>query len=219
MPSWLASIREFARWTVDLVLPPTCLGCDVPGHRLWCPTCVRSAPPGLTDPCWVDGVPLLGAFSYVPPVSDAVKRFKYSGRTDLAPRLGRLMAACVTHDVAPNLVVPVPLHRRRLVRRGFNQSVLLAREVARELRVPCAPRALLRIKDTPQQARQDRAQRLENMRGAFRARFPAALAFRRVLLVDDVVTTGATVRGCIHVLRAAGAEVVGVSSLCMTLDQ
>jgi ComF family protein len=176
-------------------------------------------PPELGGSLSVDGVPLLGAFPYAPPVSEAVKRLKYGGRTDLVPRLGRLMAARVTGDVAPNLVVPVPLHRRRLAGRGFNQSALLARAVARELGAACEPRALLRTKDTRQQAGQDRAGRLENLHGAFQARRPAALAFRRVLLVDDVVTTGATVRGCIDVLRRAGADVVGVSSLCAAFGQ
>jgi ComF family protein len=166
----------------------------------------------------VDGVPVFGAFPYASPVSEAVQRLKYGGRTDLARRLGCLMAKRVARDLSANLVVPVPLHRRRLAERGFNQSGLLARALARELDVACEPRTLIRKKDTPQQAGQDRARRLANLRGAFGVRCPSAVAFRRVLLVDDVVTTGATVSGCIDILRSAGADVVGVSSLCVAVD-
>jgi ComF family protein len=217
MPRWLDRACELVRRTVDVILPPACLGCDESGHGLWCPRCAGTMPPELPGSLSVGGVPLFGAFPYAPPVSDAVQRLKYGGRTDLAVRLGRLMAARVTQDAAPNLVVPVPLHRRRLAARGFNQSALLARAVARELDAACEPRILFRQKDTPQQAGQDRAQRLSNLRGAFGVRCPSAVALRRVLLVDDVVTTGATMSGCIDVLRSAGADVVGVSSLCVAL--
>ena len=217
MPNWLDRTSQLVRRAVDVILPPACLGCDEPGHALWCPRCTRTMPPELPGSLSVGGVPIFGAFRYAPPVSEAVQRFKYGGRTDLARRLGSLMARRVARDLGPNLVVPVPLQRRRLAARGFNQSALLARAVARALDVACEPRALVRKTDTPQQAGQDRARRLANLHGAFEVRCPSAVAFRRVLLVDDVVTTGATVSGCIHVLRSAGADIVGVSSLCVAL--
>ncbi len=204
--------------TLDWFLPPACLGCDESGHGLWCPRCVRTLPPALSEPLRLDGVLLVAAFPYAPPVSDAVRRLKYAGRTDLVPRLARLLPLDALARLAPNLVIPVPLHRRRLAARGFNQSALLARALARRLRVACDPRAHKRQQDTPQQAGQDRTARLANVRGAFVVHRSSKLGLRRVLLVDDVVTTGATASGCIAVLERAGAEVVGVASLCAALQ-
>ncbi len=109
---------------------------------------------------------------------------------------------------APDLVVPVPLHPRRLRERGFNPATLLARALARERRVRLDPVALRRVRDTPSQTRLDRRARRRNVRGAFvaRARVPP-----RVWLVDDVVTTGSTLGEAARALRRAGARsVVGV---------
>jgi ComF family protein len=119
-------------------------------------------------------------------------------------------AASLAPGASPELVIPVPLHPRRLRARGFNPAALLARSLARELRAPFDPVALRRVIDTPSQTGLDRRQRRNNVRGAFsvreRARLPA-----RVWLVDDVVTTGSTLSEAARVLRRDGARtVVGV---------
>lgn len=105
----------------------------------------------------------------------------------------------------PDCVVPVPLHRRRIAQRGFNPAVTLARELARTRGVPLAATALRRVRDTESQTGLGRAERRANVRAAFRAR-PGLPA--RVWLVDDVVTTGATLEECARALRRAGARQV-----------
>jgi ComF family protein len=101
--------------------------------------------------------------------------------------------------------VPVPLHPRRLVERGFDQAALLAMPIARRWGVRCATRALLRTRATPPQASLDRAARSANVADAFRCAMPEIVRGRRILLVDDVRTTGATLTSCVDVLGRAGA--------------
>ncbi len=101
--------------------------------------------------------------------------------------------------------MPVPLHPARLAERGYNQAALLGAAAARELGAPLQPRALLRTRNTSQQARLPRAGRLENVAGAFRVRAPALVRGRRIVLVDDVATTGATLAACVAALRESGA--------------
>ena len=105
----------------------------------------------------------------------------------------------------PDCIVPVPAHPRRLRERGFNPAGLLARPLARELRVPCHTHLLVRIRDTPSQTRLDRRARRSNLRGAFRC---GDLPARIVWLVDDVRTTGSTLEEAARTLRGAGAAQV-----------
>jgi ComF family protein len=119
-------------------------------------------------------------------------------------------AALVAPGAPPELVLPIPLHPRRLRARGFNPAAVLGRSLARELRAPFDPVALWRVRDTPSQTGLDRRERRHNVRGAFRARERTRLPVR-VWLVDDVVTTGSTLSEAARVLRRAGARtVVGV---------
>jgi ComF family protein len=117
-------------------------------------------------------------------------------------------------------IVPVPLHWRRLWARRFNQSAALAQAIAAASGVPVLHDALRRVKATAQQVGLSRAQRAENIQGAFRvsASGKAMVAGRRLVLVDDVVTTGATVEGCARVLLRAGAAEVDVLSLARVVD-
>jgi ComF family protein len=145
-------------------------------------------------------------FDYGGAVATAIVRFKYAGRSDLAERFSAIMAATsalATPEV--DLVVPVPLHPRRLVERGFDQAALLGAPIARRLGIAHAPRALLRLRATAPQASLDRDARSANVANAFRCSAPRHVAGRRVLLVDDVRTTGATLSACAEALRAAGA--------------
>ncbi len=198
----------------ELVAPSTCAACDAPvGLRvLFCRACASTAERfGGTEPC-------LAPFTYGGAVATAIARLKYAQRPDLAPRLGEVVAAHVRHVVV-DLVVPVPIHPRRLVARGFDQASLLAAPVARGLRRPREPRLLRRTVDTPAQVGRSREARLENVAGAFACRAPARVRGRIVLLVDDVVTTGATMAACTDALLRAGAARVFTAAVAVRVDR
>jgi len=148
------------------------------------------------------------------PLARAVWALKYSRRLDVGRRLARLLADNTPFEAAEHdLVVPVPLHNARLRRRGFNHACILAAAVARHIRAPLASEALRRIRATPSQVSLPEAARATNVRGAFAVADPFAIARRRIVLVDDVYTTGATVTECATALRTAGAAAVDVLTL------
>jgi ComF family protein len=129
-----------------------------------------------------------------------------------------MMAAA--HEQRPvDLIIPVPLHWRRLLMRRFNQSALLGFSLSRSLAVPCVPTALKRTRYTTPQMRLPRAQRLKNVRNAFAVPDAGLIADKHVLLVDDVVTTGATVAACAATLKKAGAASVHVLALARTVKE
>ena len=158
-------------------------------------------------------VPEAGAaafcYRYAGPVKGVVRRLKYGG----VRRLAEAMAADMTRacgalrPVGADLVTFVPMHPRRRRRRGYNQAELLARGLAARMDLPCEA-VLRRTRNARQQARLNRRQRLENLKGGFAC--DGTVAGRRVLLVDDVCTTGATLRVCAQALRAKGAAAVSV---------
>jgi ComF family protein len=236
MPTSLA--QHAARRLVDPVLavvfPSACPACGRllarPGRGPLCETCWQSLPRHAAAACRC-GLPLLAgrarcgrcrrglqpiaAAASLGPYEGSLRlvlhELKYAGRRRAAVRLAALLledpaarALVETSDV----VVAVPLHPRRLRERGFNQSALLARELARLCRRPCAADALSRLRDTAPQSGLRAGARRRNVREAFLARRPGAVAGKIVTLVDDVVTTGATAESCARALTAAGAREV-----------
>ncbi len=151
-------------------------------------------------------------------LASIVRRHKYG----LNQSLGRALAECIgpefpLRNADYDLVIPVPLHRARLRWRGFNQAALLAVEVARRLDCRLDMTNLIRTKPTAPQTAQDLETRRRNVRRAFAVKRPGAFAGRRVLLVDDVMTTGATADECARTLFAAGARAVDVFTLARAL--
>jgi ComF family protein len=143
------------------------------------------------------------------PLAVAIQRLKYARRRMLADALGHLLAE--RYPFAPDaLLVPVPLHVTRLRERGFNQAVLLARRLGRARGLPVASRALVRLRATHAQPGLGATARRRNLADAFALRPGTAIARRVVVLVDDVLTTGATADACAAVLLAAGALRVDV---------
>ena len=145
-----------------------------------------------------------------------VHELKYRGRRRIAGRLAaELLAAPRIHELLEGdvVLVPVPLHPRKRRERGFNQSELVAAEIASRTGRPLAPRALVRRKDTAPQSDLSAAERRRNVAGAFAVRERARVVGRVVVLVDDVWTTGATARACARILREAGAAQVRLLSL------
>lgn len=190
----------------ELIAPSRCAACDAPvdSRILLCPSCApsieRSPPERDTS---------LAIFEYGGAIASSIVRLKYDGRPEIGPRIGKAIVPFVSFlRRRVDIVVPVPLHPRRLAERGFNQALLIARPIARGLGVPISARGLLRVRDTPQQAMLDRARRLTNVRRSFRVNPRAQLEGQRVLLVDDVRTTGATLEACTAALHMGGAKAV-----------
>jgi len=209
MAVFLLLARAVAAWLVDTLAPPTCAACDarLAGRAVFCPSCAHAVVPAGVHPA--GALPVVAFALFGGPVAEALRRFKYAGRGDLAGPLGHLARRAVrAAGLVADVVVPVPLHPARLAERGYNQAALLAAEVARELGAPLEARGLGRTRHTAHQARLDRAARLTNVEGAFRVRAPARVRGRRVVLVDDVATTGATLAACRDALLAAGARSV-----------
>lgn len=144
------------------------------------------------------------------PLRRALQRYKYGRDVTLARPLGALLAAVSAVHADTDLIVPVPLHLSRLRWRGFNQAQLLARPVSRLTGILVDPHALDRVRATRAQVELRGRERLANVRGAFRVVDRRRVADRRILLVDDVYTTGATVNECAQVLQRAGARSVDV---------
>ncbi len=154
--------------------------------------------------------------------AQVVHNFKYNRRTDLAAPLGEMLSKKIFREY--DLIVPVPLHKKRLRQRGYNQSVLLAKRVAKETGVRAELLLLARVILQPPQVGLEQRQRLENVKGAFAIRRQAtfskigksSLSPLDILLIDDVMTTGATVNECARVLKKAGAARVDVLTLART---
>jgi len=147
----------------------------------------------------------------------AIQLFKYQGKVRLASALGDLMTAAMGSLPEADVLMPVPLHPSRLREREFNQSLLLADAVNRRLRLPLSYTNLVRLRETPPQTNLSRAARRKNLRQAFTVLRPGEVAERRILLVDDVFTTGTTVNECAKALRKAGAADVYVWTLARTV--
>lgn len=150
-----------------------------------------------------------------------VHAFKYGDRLDLAPTIGRWMARAGHELLAEaDMIVPVPLHWRRLWARRFNQSAALAKVVGNISGVPVHPAALKRTKATPQQVGLSRSERALNVQGVFKVppEGKAAVAGRRILLMDDVLTSGATSDACARALFRAGARSVDVLVFARVVD-
>jgi ComF family protein len=147
------------------------------------------------------------------PLQELIHRFKYGKKLQLSRPLGLLTAAALG-DYHPartaDYLVPVPLHRRRLQERGFNQSQLIGQVLAKNWGIPLSVHNLRRIRWTAPQTGLTAAERERNIRGAFAVSSPETLKGKRLLLVDDVYTTGSTVSECAKTLHLAGAEVVHV---------
>jgi ComF family protein len=231
------ALRTAGRIAVDVALPQVCGSCrepvSAPGLCATCwskfsfiapPYCERLGIPFAHDPG--PGILSMEAIADPPAYHRAraavrfgeisqtlVHGLKYADRLDLAPTMGAWMANAGRELLKDaNVLIPVPLHWRRQWARRFNQSALLCEVIAKSSGVPVAHGALRRVKATPQQVGLTQSERASNVQGAFRVAptEKAVVAGRRIVLVDDVLTTGATVDACARTLLRAGAEQVDV---------
>ena len=146
------------------------------------------------------------AYRYDFPVDTLIQRLKYGGQIAIAAYLADRLAEMLAAEAGPDLIVPMPLHRRRLTARGFNQAALLAGRLSQRLGIPFEPEACERMRDTPPQVGLPVKARHKNIRGAFACR--TDLSGRRVALVDDVMTSGASLNELAMVVKRAGASEV-----------
>jgi ComF family protein len=159
----------------------------------------------------LDGISSVFRFEGV--LRDAILRFKYRNARILARSLAESMAIHISPPDKGSVLVPVPLHNRRLRARGYNQSALLVSELAKLFTMEFNQTTLERVNDTPPQARQiDAIERRRNLKSAFKTR-GQQLAGRSVIIVDDVCTTGATLESCAEALRDGGARTVNAVNL------
>jgi len=216
-------LKSLAERALDLLFPRRCVGCGTEGGFLcssclasvkslsmpWCVHCGRPwRESGLCTDCRVRPRHLAGiraAFRYEGPVREAILQFKYHGVSAMADELaGPLQNLLAEHPLAFDVIVPVPLAPDRLRERGYNQAEALARRLGKALDKPVVP-GLVRTRSTRAQALlRSWEERYNNVAGAFRAD-PALVTGRRILVVDDVCTTGATLESCGEALKAAGA--------------
>jgi len=235
-------LRRFLQGLADLVFPPRCMTCGIllagPGDASFCPACfslIRFVAPPLCPCC---GIPMAGAGAdhlcgdclvsrppyaiaravacYEAVLLDAIHVFKYKGKITTGEILGKLMADHVYpgFSIADySLIVPVPLHPKRLRERGFNQAVILAREISKRFSIPLDYLTLRRHVFTEPQVSLGKEQRKANIRGAFAVKNGKKVEGRRIILVDDVYTTGSTVKECAGALMKHGAAEVAVLTL------
>lgn len=234
------------RALVHTVLPPTCLACRKPagaGAGL-CPTCWQGAgfierpycerlgtpfaydsggplisPAAFADPPAFDRARAAMRFSDV--ARDLVHLLKYGDRLDLVKPFAGWMARAGAEILREaDALVPVPLHWTRLFQRRFNQSAALARAIARRAKLPVIDDALLRVRATPPQVGLAREERAKNVHGAFSVAKAARTKVhgKRIVLIDDVLTTGATANACARMLRRAGAARIDVLTLARVVD-
>jgi ComF family protein len=225
-PMIVQNLSRLGGAALDLIYPPRCALCDRLGSFL-CAECIGGLPRAdgrRCDACWL---PLWGAecaacaehptsldqlrsvFRYDGDVRRLVHAFKFGGLSALGKPLASLLAACYEHHaLEADVVVPVPLTTPRRRSRGYNQASLLARELAPGARLPVLEALRRRGSAIPQTASPNAEQRRLNVIGAFEPGKSVDVAGRRVLLVDDVATTGATLSACAGVLRSMGASAV-----------
>lgn len=215
----VSPLKQLGSSLLQLLAPRCCAACAAPlplPRTLFCCEC-ESAPSVLTrsEVASFDGdLPVVALGRYQAPLSLAIRHFKYAGRSDLAAPLARAMSPRTIALVGqPVIYIPVPLHPKRLCERGYNQSALLARQLARLSGSSVDLTTLQRIAHTAQQARLKRDEREHNLQRTMRA--SPWRDSRPVVLVDDVLTTGATLVECARALREAGAVVRGASVIAI----
>lgn len=197
--------QQVATVALDLVFPPHCVNCERAGSFL-CARCLATVEAaqqrgiaGLDD--------VRVAVAYTHAASAAIHAFKYEGQVQLVEMLGGWLCELLDGISGIDCVVAVPLHPQREAMRGYNQAALLASHVARHYGWAFVPEAVSRIRETPSQVNLTAQERRDNVNGAFAAE-PTHAAGRHILLIDDVLTTGATLVACAEALRGAGAKYI-----------
>lgn len=242
-------LEQLGSAVLDLCFPKRCTGCQSiwlsAAQGNWCPECRQrlpwiesplcprcgcpfidspTAPDHLCGECLLEVFPFDSARSAVlheGVVRDRIHQVKFGGQLYWVPALVELLVLTLQRHPAGavDALIPVPLHRRRLRQRGFNQAGLIAAALGKRLGVPVHFNVLLRPLWTQPQTRLNRHQRLSNVKGAFQVADPVAVDGRRIMLIDDVFTTGTTLSECAGTLGAAGAAAVYAMTVSRAVPQ
>jgi ComF family protein len=223
----VSRLAAIARGALDAALPQRCAACgrDLAGGGLLCTACLAAIPVlslGVCVRCLAAGREPVGcprhrdftvwpAWVYDRRAEAVVHALKFGGRPGLAATLAAPLARAAAHLSEAGIVTEVPLHRARLRERGYNQASLLADALSGALGVPRSPGLLVRTRATRAQARLGARARRDNLAGCFRVARPEWTRGRQVVVVDDVVTSGATLEACLECLADAGASPVAVA--------
>jgi ComF family protein len=232
----------------DLFFPPVCAFCEAPvvgSEASLCDACCDSVDAVSEPMCAQCGLPVPGlavlgsgscgrcladpplydraryAVYYQGAVRDALVRFKFAGALHAATALSTILIEAFRRHFQPadfDLIVPVPIHRRRLIHRGFNQVVVLAKKLSQDTGIPLDRTSFKKIKDTPPQVRLTRPARVKNLRGSFGIQGTNRIRGRKVLLVDDVATTGSTIAEAAKTIMRGGALRVDVLVLAVRME-
>jgi ComF family protein len=217
------SQKGLTRGILDAIFPPRCPLCDcfVLKYNEPCADCagsvnrIDSVSPKISLPrVHMDRV--ISCFAYEGSVRDLICGFKFGERLDLIPYLAGELASSLASARQFDAIVPVPMHATKIRARGFNPASMLAMRIADILCIPMRSNSLKRVRHTPAQTDLHRHERIANIRGAFALDGDAGGA-RRILLIDDVLTTGATANECTTILKGAGAVEVVVGTVARTL--
>lgn len=232
-------VNDLSRKLQQIFLPPACLLCEsagsgaldlcsscreaLPRNRSACGCCALPLPEGtpagsLCGRCSRNRPPfhrIVAPWRYEGPIAELIRQLKFHRKLAAGRTLGLLLAEELAAEPGrPQLLLPVPLHAQQLKTRGFNQAAEIAYTLSRTLNIPWSTRLLRKRRPTAAQHDLDRRQRLANLRGAFQ--YLAAVDYRHVAVVDDVVTTGATATEVARALKQAGVEKVEIWAVART---
>ncbi len=229
--------QQLLHSALHLFYPHTCCGCGsdlLPSDALLCGQCIVQLPHtkfapmanNAVEKMFTGRLPLQAAYAQLYFTKDGlvqhlIHQLKYKGNTDIGLYLGRLMGQTVLdtarfHPI--DALVPLPMYAAKERQRGYNQATILCRGMAEVLQLPVDTQHIIRQRHTQTQTRKQRTGRWQNVEGSFAVTNPAALAGKHLLLVDDVVTTGATLDACGHVIRQVPGTILSIASLAYAVQ-
>ncbi len=225
-------MKSFTAGLLDLLFPPICAGCNqklVQGEKLICTTCFSSFPEtdshknNAITSHFVGKVAITYGFALYKlrkksHLEQALFAMKYKNQPKIGEMLGKRYGH-ILHQApvmkAIDAIIATPLHHKRLKERGYNQSDFFAKGLSVSSKIPLYQRCIERIRYTPSQTTKNKIERIANLEGAFKVTEPALLVGKHLLLVDDILTTGATLASCTKALLEAGARHVSIATIAI----
>lgn len=228
MPPAKTLIKNYVDYSLDLIFPKECVGCGIEGYWIcfdcqkeiieiksfYCPNCQKLTPNGefcrlCRKNYKLSGIIIAGHYKFGP-LREAIHSYKYDGIFELEIFFKPLLISRLKNNLpqGEKIIIPIPLHHKKEMKRGFNQAERLAKIIAQKFKLPLKTKILKRIKETEAQMSLKKKERKENIAGAFKVITSDKIKNKTILLVDDVATTGLTLNEAAKVLITAGAKKV-----------